>query len=131
MICCVIVPGSTEAGMLDLKEISLKEIERILGGEFDIFQVPGLKEKNIDVFALKEVDNHTSPSIVVVNETMKPPTISDAIVGKAVLLGVDKDNNTIPLSNEQMEYLTTCNEFMSVGTLGGKIERAVLAFRAK
>lgn len=131
MICCVIIPGAEEANMLDIKEISSKEIENILGGKFSILQVPGLKEKNIDVFSLKSVRKDESPSIIVINENTEPLSISDAILGKVVLLGVDEDDNTVPLSEDQMKYLVTCNEFASVGTLGGKIEKKVLSFRVK
>lgn len=131
MFVTVVVPGGKQASIVDVEELSYESIKEVLGGDFAVLEIPGLKEKNIDVFALTNVTKTEKPSIVIVDEKVTPPIVTDSILGKVVFIGVDENKNTVPLTEEQMGYLSSsCNEFTTVGTLGGKIIHDVLTFKA-
>jgi hypothetical protein len=128
---CAISPGAKSCEILELDEINYDVMKKEIGGDFNVMQVPGLKEQNIDVFALDTVPKNTKPSLVVINESVNPPVITDAILGKIILIGVDESNNSVPLNQRQIKYLTECNDFTDVGDLHGKIIEKVLTFKVK
>jgi hypothetical protein len=128
---CAISPEEKVAKVLELDEINYEVIKKELGGDFRVLQIPGLKEENIDVFALSMVPKDSVPSLVVVNESVTPPVISDAVLGKIILAGVDESNNTVPLNQRQIKFLVNHKDFIAVGDLHGGITDEVLAFKTK